>query len=608
MTETKAPPLQSIPLRILATSDVHMHVMAFDYFSDAPAPGWGLEALAPLIKQLRHDALQESPPRATVLVDNGDLLQGTPLGRYLSRQTHPDMVHPLAQVMDNLGYDAVGLGNHDLDFGFRYLAQFARSLKAPVLSSNLVLAQPETWLASDTIVTRAGVQIGILSVLPQRSLEWAYARIGGAATIADMRETVRHQAQSLRDAGADLVLALAHTGIGNQDSENVLGEIAQDGHVDVLIGGHTHRRFPHEDHGRHPGVDLDNGLLNGCPTVMPGFGGSYLGLIDVTLEIAEGGAPHVHSEHCRLLPVAKPKDAPPAPELVPARAFHSATRASLSAPLGKTSVALSSYFVQATPSQVTHLVASAAWAAIDDVRKGTEYAELPLLSCVAPTRAGGRGGPAHYCDIPAGPLCARDLAQINIYSNLVWAVCMSGAEVTAWLERAAVAFHAVSEATTAGLLDLDVPPFDFDTLYGLTYEFDLSGPPRYSRQGHLIAPSAQRIRNLRHKGQPVSTEDRFLVAANSYRACGGGMYPGLSPQRPVLRPDLSADTVLREFVLSGRAVGWDGPWRFHDATKGTKTWIETGPGATAYLDDIAHLNPGVPEMQANGFLRVPITL
>lgn len=161
-------------LRILATTDLHMMLVAHDYTSDTPSNGASLAGISTLITKARSNAQVEG--RVTVLFDNGDFLQGTPLADWQSTQPVKD-THPIARVFNDLGYDAIGLGNHDLDYGTTYLDQVVNLIDAPTVSTNLradiVLGIQKHAMLSKTVVTPQGpatIRLGVVSALPLLSL------------------------------------------------------------------------------------------------------------------------------------------------------------------------------------------------------------------------------------------------------------------------------------------------------------------------------------------------------------------------------------------------------------------------------------------------------
>lgn len=606
MMLTSVPPKEH--LRILATSDVHMNIMSFDYFSDAPLFGASLSSLSSTIADLRRTALAEDPPRRTLLLDNGDLLQGTPLGTHLAGTCDDSAPHPIAQVLNYLGYDAMGVGNHDLDYGIEYLGRFATTLDAPLISSNLHLKDPRNWLVPHALLTRGALTIGIISVLPPRTVEWSYPQLGGAISIDDMLTSAQAAAREVRNAGADLVIALAHTGIGTKLGEDALDEIAACGEIDALIGGHIHKVFPSDDYQDHPPANLSQGTLHGVPTVMPGFAGAFLGCIDLDVSRDAAGEWTLQRGGGWIAPARRTGQHVVSKDVAAASPAHHATRSALNRAIGQTSKPLVTYFAQIQPTDVMAMLAAAQATAINDVRQGTEFEDLPLLSVVSPTRCGGRGGPWNYTDIPESTLSGRDLAQLTLFSNMVWGVAVSGAELLAWLEKSASQFSAIDQNVPGPLIRTDAPSFDFDIIHGVSFEIDPTRPSILHAPTNEGSPQGSRIRNLTYQGQPIHPEAQFLLAVNSYRACGGGRFPGMSPDRAVLRPRLSAQDVLHRYLESNQTPPERAMWKFAPEVKGAECWLETGPGALTYLDHISAFQPGVPQLQSSGFVRVPLTL
>ncbi len=588
-------------IRILATSDVHMHLMPHDYFADEVRAGTGLEASAAHITALRREAQQNGA--SCLLFDNGDLLQGNPLADQIARMDWNNTdIHPVAALMNALEYDALGVGNHDLDYGVTYLARFARDLHCPLVSSNLSIPNAEAWLHPSCMLKCGPVHVGVVSVLPKRTEIWGYAKLHGKAVLHCMLSSLTSEVKSLRQSGADVIVALGHTGLGADRDENVLTQIAQSGLVDALIGGHTHVRFPDTCFAGVEGVDLSQGQLHDVPTVMPGYAAAAVGCIDLNLQKNDtDGWKVVKGTGCLIGPE---QDALPHQAFGVLKQAHEKTRSELSVEMGHTEHPLNSYFAQVQPTAMLAISASAKIAAVNRARQGTEFADLPLLSATAPERVGGKAGPENFSDIPAGNLTRRQVAEFHIYRNDIWGVPITGAELIAWCDTSARAFSDPESIGTDGLLDPAVPAFDFDVFHGLSYEIDITRP-RTSKEDQA---AAGRICNITYRGATVRADDKFLVATSNYRACGGGQFPGLSPDRHLFRPVLPSDQVINDFLACGEKPRPLETWRFASTCRGIKTWFKTGPGATKYLSEIANLSPGETNFTEDGFLKVPITL
>jgi 2',3'-cyclic-nucleotide 2'-phosphodiesterase/3'-nucleotidase len=258
------------------------------------------------------------------------------------------------------------------------------------------------------------------------------------------------------------------------------------------------------------------------------------------------------------------------------------------------------------------LVAAAKrWQVAEELRH-TDLAGLPVLATAAPFKAGGRGGPGFYTDVPAGPLLARHVADLYPFPNTISAVLVTGDLVAGWLERAAAAFLQLTPGIAdQPLLNPDFPTSSFDMIFGLTYTLDLSRPPRYSARGDEIDPAARRVTQLCHQGRPVRPEDRFVIATNSYRASGGARFPGAAPDRIVFSAPLRNRAILERYIaIRGRleAAPLQAPvWRFAPMP-GTSAIFETAPGARPRPGDPAGLRMEPLGLGPDGFARFRIRL
>ena len=120
-------PVSTGTIRIVETTDLHMQILPFDYFTDQPDRTKGLVQLADQIV-----SLQSAPDGLTLLFDNGDFLQGNPLADLIAENGLHNAVHPMIGAFATLRYDAVALGNHEFNYG---LAFWTRCCAMPPLRS-----------------------------------------------------------------------------------------------------------------------------------------------------------------------------------------------------------------------------------------------------------------------------------------------------------------------------------------------------------------------------------------------------------------------------------------------------------------------------------------
>jgi len=598
-------------LRVLGTSDLHMFALDWDYYLNRPDPTVGLTKLASLIRKARSEA------RNSLLLDNGDILQGSPMGDFLATvdQFRTNPAHPFFVAMNALAYDAATLGNHEFNFGLPFLDRALKSANFPFVCANVRDAADKTLLPPYVILQRRLVdengvshdlRIGVIGFVPPQIMVWDRVHLDGKATAQSIVVSARQFLPELRTQ-CDLVIALCHSGIGDgradPNAENVAEQVAALDEVDAIITGHSHRVFPGPDYAGRPGMDAQKGTLSGKPGVMPGFWGSHLGVIDLNLEKADGRwrvanfqaevRPIYRREGTTVVPTSEP-------DPLTTAAFasaHAQVQDWVSQPIGELETPLHSYFVWAGHDLPTALINRAQLDYASSLLAGTPLGELPLLSAAAPFRAGFT--PDAYVDIKAGPIAIRDAANLYMFSNTVSIVRVTGAMLKDWLEHAARVFQRVDPDNPASqpLLDLRVPSYNFDVIAGLSYEIDLSQPARTDINGRIIADQAHRIVDLRYQGQPVDPKREFLIVTNNYRAGGGGRFPAIDGNTIVLNDATANRDALISFIrkASRMSVTDQSPWRFKKTDTPLSTWFDSAPMAASLVSqfpELRHIGPG----------------
>jgi 2',3'-cyclic-nucleotide 2'-phosphodiesterase / 3'-nucleotidase len=574
-------PAQTLKLRILGTTDLHVHMLAWDYYQDKVADEYGLARTATLIKAARAEA------RNTLLFDNGDLLQGNPLGDVMARvrPLQPGQVHPVFKVMNALGYDAANVGNHEFNYGLPFLKNALQGAAFPYVSANVVddsgadkgknTFRPYVIL-NRRFVDDAGaahdLKIGVIGFVPPQILQWDRLNLLGKVAAKDIPATARELVPKVKAEGADVVVVIAHSGFEFGETvffaENTVARLAEVPGVDAIVFGHSHGEFPGRFFNRHPKVDLERGLINGVPAVMAGFWGSHLGVIDLVLDKGEGRWKSTQPRsHLRAVFDRSTRKAVDADPMVAAliKAEHEATLAYVRAEVARTAQPIHSYFAQVADDPSVQLVSQAQIAYAKKALAGTPHEKLPVLSAAAPFKTGGRGGAQNYTDIAAGPVAVRNVADLYVYPNTVQVVKLTGAQVREWLEMSATAFNRIDPkgAPEQNLINGGFPSYNFDTLDGVSYTIDVTQPARYDRSGKVVAPDARRIVDLRFNGVPIADTAEFAVVTNNYRASGGGSFPGLDGSNIILSsPDENREALLQYLQASGTVrPAADNNWR-----------------------------------------------
>jgi 2',3'-cyclic-nucleotide 2'-phosphodiesterase/3'-nucleotidase len=589
-------------LRIVATSDVHMNITGWDALRDQTVPGRGMDVLATLIAHARATA-----PGSCVLVDNGDVLQGAPIGDVCAA-VDSAVPHPWPAILNALRYDVVGLGNHDFDYGIPFLERIVAQTRAPTLCASfskggVAGVLPTTLLRRDIQCSDGTTQklaIGATSILPPQTAFWNDRYLSGYVAFQTGKAAAQRAVSQLRAQGADIVLVLCHSGLPatGDDDENFANTIAHevDG-IDAMVLGHTHQHFP------KAGGPTD---LNGVPAVMPGFGADVLGQIDLRLGWTTAGW-HVAHHSAQLRRPTGQTAADTAITALAAPALAQ-TRAQLNRVLTRSDTDVHSYFGMLRPGPCDALVARAMTGALAAHVAGTDLAALPCLASVAPMALGGRAGPQNFVEVPAGPVRARHIAMLTPYPNGIWGAVLSGAELWRWAERSA-AFFGPGLDRSNRLVNLDAPSFNFDMLHGLETVIDPFRPAMFDPLGRRVDSTGHRVRALMRNGVAIEEDAQFLVAMTSYRGAGGGNFPGLYDDQTILRTTLDLRVALHDEVAqNGVPQDISGSvWQF-ETDPGQRVVIETSPNAAAYINEIASFAPEVIGENAAGFLEVSVAI
>ncbi len=615
-----------ISLRLIATSDLHACLLPYDYCANRRVSGGSLSDIA------HHIALARAEVPNSLLLDNGDFLQGNPLADYVAAAPRRRRAHPVITAFNTLGYDAVTLGNHEFNYGLTFLRCALAQARFPVVSANITTmlgkspARDKTFVPPFTILRRRVVdqsgrshllRIGVIGFAPPQIEVWDRDHLEGHIRMRDIIASAKAWLPRLRAGGADVIVALAHSGIGSLQAEdgmeNAATALAALPEIDAVIAGHCHQAFPGPEIGAAPGVDPVRGLLAGKPAVMPGHSGSHLGIIDLRLSrTAQGKRRWIVSTAAARLgarpSAAPPRDVPPLLQAI--GPDHRAALAWSRRIVGQSRVPLSTHFATIAPNAAMELIAQAQADYARTALAGTRWAGLPLLSSAAPFRAGGRGGAANFTEIPAGPVRMRNLSDLYIFPNTLVTLEMTGAEVTDWLEQSAALFHQIAPGEVdAPLLDVAVPSFTYEVIPDLSYAIDLSQPARFDPEARLINPDAHRIVGLSLGGRLLQPDETVLLVTNNHRASRAAAAP--CPRKPtvVLADGARTQTVLRDHISRQGVVGTPPHRNWHFLPMpGTSVRVETGIGAEAHLTDIAAMRPQLIERAESGFLHYRLHL
>ncbi|MFC4355206.1 bifunctional 2',3'-cyclic-nucleotide 2'-phosphodiesterase/3'-nucleotidase [Chryseomicrobium palamuruense] len=590
----------TVAMQILGTTDIHTNIMPYDYYKDNATQSLGLAKTATLIKQAR----QENPN--SILVDNGDLIQGTPFGSYVATvdPLKDGQEHPSITTMELLGYDAGTLGNHEFNYGLDFLDEVLDDADYPVINANVKdatsgerLFQPyvvETKTFKDSTGKDAQVKVGITGIVPPDILKWDKSHLEGKVTVQDSVHAVEWAVKEMKKEGADVVVVLAHSGFG--DDIHTVGEedvgylLTKVKGVDALVTGHAHSTFPDAKNApKLPNVDVATGLINGVPTVMPGKYGSHLGVIDLEL-VKQGNGWIVSSSSSELRAISSDVTAVDQEIVEAVKTIHEKTLEYVREAVGTITSDIHSYFAQVQDDPSIQIVTDAQkWYMEKNIAQiaaaNPEYANLPILSAGAPFKAGTRSNPDYYTFVPKGEIAIKNVADLYLYDNTLAALIVTGEDVKEWLEMSAGQFKQISTDATGEqqLINTDFRSYNYDVIDGVTYEIDVTQPAKYSPDGVLANEDASRILNLMYDGKPIDLNQKFIVATNNYRA--NGLFPGVRDKEAVIMfPDENRQAII-DYILEKKTIdpSADNNWKFAPLPSTANVVFESSPKAKAAI-------------------------
>ncbi|MHC6628795.1 bifunctional metallophosphatase/5'-nucleotidase [Streptomyces globosus] len=551
-------PGRTYAFTVMGTTDLHGNVFNWDYFTDREFDDKahndvGLAKISTLVEQVRA----EKGRCNTLLIDAGDTIQGTQLSYYYAKvdpiTARRGPVHPMAQAMNAIGYDAAALGNHEFNYGIPVLRKFQEQCDFPLLGANAVDArslQPAfPPYSMHRLRTPHGrdVKVAVLGLTNPGIAIWDKAHVQGKMAFPGLEEQAAKYVPRLRSMGADVVIVSAHSGSSGTSSygdqlpyvENAAGLVAEQvPGIDAILVGHAHTEIP-EYRVRNKATGRDVVLSE------PLKWGQRLTLFDFELSW-ERGRWSVASVSARVL---NSNTVPEDPKIVRLLSDeHRKVVEYVNQVIGTSTQAMSSAEGPVKDVPIIDLINHVQAETVKGALAGTEWAALPVLSqasCFSRTAV-----------IPEGKVTLRDAAGLYPFENTLEARVLTGAQVKDYLEYSARYFARTAPDAVVDPAKLTnaegIPDYNYDAVYGLAYDVDIA------------QPVGSRITGLSFEGKPVDPQARFVLAVNNYRASGGGAFPHVAGAKQVwANSDEIRNTIISWVKAKGSvdpagfaSVGW----------------------------------------------------
>ncbi|MFG3476874.1 bifunctional metallophosphatase/5'-nucleotidase [Streptomyces sp. NPDC047980] len=543
---------------VMGTTDLHGNVFNWDYFTDREFDDKahndvGLAKISTLVEQVR----EEKGRRNTLLIDAGDTIQGTQLSYYYAKvdpiTARRGPVHPMAQAMNAIGYDAAALGNHEFNYGIPVLRKFQEQCDFPLLGANaldartLLPAFPPYSMHRLCTPHGRDVRVAVLGLTNPGIAIWDKANVSGRMVFPGLEEQAAKWVPKLRSMGADVVIVSAHSGSSGTSSygdqlpyiENAAALVAEQvPGIDAILVGHAHTEIAE--------YTVTN-KETGQPVVLsePLKWGQRLTLFDFDL-VWERGRWAVAKVGAKVLNSNSVAEDTGITKLLGDE--HAKVVAYVNQVIGTSTAAMATADAPWKDEPIIDLINHVQAETVKAALAGGQWAALPVLSqasCFSRTAA-----------IPAGQVTIRDAAGLYPFENTLEARLMTGAQLKDYLEYSAryyVQTPAGAPVDTAKLTNADgIPDYNYDAVSGLTYEIDIA------------KPAGARIVNLAFDGTALDPAAQFVLAVNNYRASGGGAFPHVAKARQLWsNSDEIRNTIIQWVQAKGTvdpaafaSVGW----------------------------------------------------
>ncbi|WP_430788684.1 bifunctional metallophosphatase/5'-nucleotidase [Virgibacillus flavescens] len=498
--------MDTTKVKILYTSDVHGNALPIIYGSNQPSD-LGLAKYATVTKKAR----QENDN--LLLLDNGDLIQGTPLMTHYVKQ-HQDKENPMIGIMNRIGIEASVIGNHEFNFGMDVLENAVQQANFPWLSVNSINRKTDQPYFGKPYYIKElnnGIKIAVLGVTTHYIPNWESPEHIKEISFPDAMKSLQKWVPHVRTVEKPDLLIVSYHGGFERDIETGEATEALTGEnqgyqlcqeiegIDILLTGHQHRSL--------------TGMVNQVLVIQPGFNAQSYGEINVEFGQSENTWQLINKEaHVHRLDGVEP-----AREIVEYMTeLESSTQSWLDEPVGYIDGDMSiedPFEARINKHPFIEF--------IQHVQMKATGADISVTSLLNNKSKG------------FGPVVTmRDIVANYMYPNTLVVLALTGADIAAALEKTA-SYFIINDSD-----EIDVNPvfsepkpqhYNYDMWEGIAYTINVNNAV------------GARVEDVRKNGENLDMDATYHVVLNNYRANGGGNYH-MFKNKPIMK-EVQQDTV-----------------------------------------------------------------
>ncbi|MGC6769019.1 5'-nucleotidase C-terminal domain-containing protein [Enterococcus sp. LJL128] len=496
-------------ITILGTSDVHGQLWNWSYEDDKATPV-GLSQVSTVVKNVRAEN-----PNGTVLIDNGDIVQGTIMTDDLyNREPLLSQPHPMIRAMNEIQYDAMVLGNHEFNFGLELVQKIKGEANFPILSANTYVKESNSRYVGGTTLkeldldgdSKTDVTVGIIGLTTPHIPKWDGAKVADLY-FNPLKEEAEKAVAEL-EGKADIIVASIHAGREDSDpaasADQVINNVEG---IDAFILGHDHRSFSEQ-------IQSPSGT---SPVGAPKDTGIEMVRIDLDIEKSNGKW-QVKNDTVEIVNT-KLVEADEELKAV-TEDYHNTTRQFISETIGTaTEDFLPKEEVTGIPE--AQLQPTAMISLINNVQRKFTGAQLAASALF---KADSK--------LDKGNVSYSNIFDIYKYPNTLVSVNITGENLLKYMENQANYYNSPQPDDLTISFNEEIRVYNYDIFSGIDYKIDIS------------KPEGQRIINPTIDDQPVDLAATYTIAMNNYRY-EGLLAQGIVTEEPLVSTD--PDT-LRGFI------------------------------------------------------------